>query len=280
MSAARLYVVAFVLSLPFVSGAQGTRPSRQDLAGLPLRSIGPANMSGRIVDLDVNERNPYVIYAASSTGGVWKSTTNGVTWKPVFENEGTHSVGDIAVHPIDTGVVWVGTGERASRQSSSWGDGVYKSSDGGRTWRHMGLRDSHHIGRIALHPTDANVVFVAAMGHLWGPNDERGLYKSTDAGATWRRVLHVDSVTGVVDVAIDPKDPRTMYAASYQRMRKAFGFHGGGPGSALYKSTDGGDTWRKIGPLAAGRAPDATDRTGADRRRYVRRGRAERAAQG
>ena len=262
MSAARLSVVAFVLSFPVIAGAQGARPSRQDLAGLPLRSIGPANMSGRIVDLDVNERNPYVIYAASSTGGVWKSTTNGVTWRPVFENEGTHSVGDIAVHSIDTGVVWVGTGERASRQSSSWGDGVYKSTDGGRTWRHMGLRDSHHIGRIALHPTDANVVFVAAMGHLWGPNDERGLYKSTDAGATWRRVLHVDSVTGVVDVAIDPKDPRMMYAASYQRMRKAFGFHGGGPGSALFKSTDGGDTWRKIAPPSAGNVPDAIARTG------------------
>ena len=262
MSLSRLFVAALVTSIPLAAVGQGTRPSRQDLSGLRLRSIGPANMSGRIVDLDVNERNPYVIYAASSTGGVWKSTTNGVTWKPVFENEGTHSVGDIAVHPVDTAVVWVGTGERASRQSSSWGDGVYKSTDGGATWRHMGLRDSHHIGRIVLHPTDANVVFVAAMGHLWGPNEERGLYKSTDGGANWRRVLQVDSVTGVVDVAIDPRDPRTMYAASYQRMRKAFGFHGGGPGSALYKSTDGGDTWRKIAPLATGRVPDATARAG------------------
>ena len=262
MFAARLCIVALVLSFPVAAGSQAARPSRQDLAGLRVRSIGPANMSGRIVDIDVNERNPYVIYAASSTGGVWKSTTNGVTWKPVFENEGTHSVGDIAVHPVDTGIVWVGTGERASRQSSSWGDGVYKSTDGGRTWRHMGLRDSHHVGRIALHPTDANVVFVAAMGHLWGPNEERGLYKSTDGGSSWRRVLHVDSVTGVVDVAIDPRDPRTMYAASYQRMRKPFGFHGGGPGSALYKSTDGGDTWRKIAPLADGRVPDAAARSG------------------
>jgi photosystem II stability/assembly factor-like uncharacterized protein len=248
---------ALVLALPALGSAQSTPLTTSHLAGLRPRNIGPANMSGRIVDLDVNERNPYVIYAASATGGVWKSTTNGVTWSPVFENEGTHSVGDIAVHPVDTATVWVGTGERASRQSSSWGDGVYKSTDGGRTWRHMGLRDSHHIGRIALHPTDANIVFVAAMGHLWGPNEERGLYKSTDGGTTWRRVLQGDSVTGVVDVAIDPKDQRLMYAATYQRMRKAFGFHGGGPGSALYKSTDGGESWRKIGPLSAGRVPDA-----------------------
>ncbi len=264
MSVAKLHATALVvaLSLPAAIPAQGARPASQDLAALRLRTIGPANMSGRIVDLDVNERNPYVIYAAAATGGVWKSTTNGVTWQPIFEKEGTHSVGDIAVHPVDTNIVWVGTGERASRQSSSWGDGVYKSTDGGRTWRHMGLRDSHHIGRIALHPTDANVVFVAAMGHLWGPNEERGLYKSTDGGATWRRVLRVDTLTGVVDVAIDPKDPRTMYAASYQRMRKAFGFHGGGPGSALWKSTDGGERWRKIAPLAAGRVPDDRARAG------------------
>ena len=254
----RITAIALVLTLPLTAFAQ----TSEQLVGLRLRSIGPANMSGRIVDIDVNERNPYVIYAASSTGGVWKSTTNGVTWQPVFENEGTHSVGDIAVHPVDTGVVWVGTGERASRQSSSWGDGVYKSTDGGRTWRNMGLRDSHHIGRIALDPANSGTVFVAAMGHLWGPNDERGLYKSTDGGLTWRRVLQVDSITGVVDVAIDPKDPRIVYAASYQRMRKPFGFHGGGPGSALWKSTDAGETWRKVAPLAAGRIPDATARAG------------------
>jgi photosystem II stability/assembly factor-like uncharacterized protein len=264
MHPARLCAIALVFG-PWFSleaAAQGATPTSQQLGGLRLRSIGPANMSGRIVDLDVNERNPYVIYAAAATGGVWKSTTNGVTWQPIFENEGTHSVGDIAVHPMDTGIVWVGTGERASRQSSSWGDGVYKSTDGGRTWRHVGLRDSHHIGRIALHPTNSNVVFVAAMGHLWGPNDERGLYKSSDGGASWRRVLQVDSITGVVDVAIDPQNPTTMYAASYQRMRKAFGFHGGGPGSALWKSTDGGETWRKIAPLAGGRVPNAAARGG------------------
>ena len=218
------------------------------LQSLSFRTIGPANMSGRIVDLAVNERDPYVFYAATATGGVWKTVDNGVTWRPVFEKQATHSVGAIALHPVDTSVIWVGTGERANRQSNSWGDGVYRSVDGGRSWRHMGLRDSKHIGRIALHPSAAQTVYVAAMGHLWGPNEMRGLYKSTDGGQTWRRTLYVDTLTGVVDVAIDPSDPAVMYAATYQRMRKPFGFDGGGPGSGLWKSADGGETWRRLGP--------------------------------
>jgi photosystem II stability/assembly factor-like uncharacterized protein len=155
-------------------------------------------------------------------------------------------VGAIAVHQVDTNIVWVGTGERANRQSSSWGDGVYKSTDGGDSWTNMGLGDSHHIGRIALHPTNTNIVFVAAMGHLWGPNEERGLYMSEDGGSSWTRVLEGDENTGVVDVAIDHSDPNTMYAAKYQRRRRPYGFHGGGPGSGLYKSVDGGRTWTEL----------------------------------
>ncbi|MGH7445569.1 MAG: WD40/YVTN/BNR-like repeat-containing protein, partial [Longimicrobiales bacterium] len=253
---------ALLLLVPAASAQMVASPSRsparapapltpEAVADLRLREIGPANMSGRIVDVAVNERNPYVFYVASATGGVWKTTNNGVTYEPVFENQGTHSVGAIALHPQDTALIWVGTGERASRQSSSWGDGVYRSGDGGRTWTHMGLRDTHHIGRIALHPSDPGTVFVAAMGHLWGPNEERGLYKSTDGGATWRRTLYVDENTGVVDVAIDPEQPAVMYAASYQRRRTPYAFHGGGPGSALWKSSDGGETWTKLGPTAA-----------------------------
>ncbi len=218
----------------------------ETLANLYFRTIGPVTMSGRVVDLAVVEANPFTFYVASATGGVWKTVNNGITYKPVFQNEGTHSVGAIAVSQLDTAVVWVGTGERANRQSSSWGDGVYKSIDGGSTWRHVGLRNSHHVGRIAIHPTDPNTVFVAAMGHLWGPNAERGLYKTTDGGETWRRVLALDTLTGVVDVAIDPADPTIVYAASYQRMRKPYGFDGGGPGSGLWKSTDGGERWRRL----------------------------------
>ncbi|HSF16161.1 MAG TPA: hypothetical protein VLK65_11470 [Vicinamibacteria bacterium] len=203
-------------------------------------------MSGRFVDIAVVEDDPYVFYAASATGGVFKTSNNGVTFEPVFENEGTHSVGDIAVHQANPNIVWIGTGERANRQSSSWGDGVYKSTDAGESWTNLGLRDSRHIGRIVLHPTDEDVVYVAAMGHLWGNNEERGLYKSEDGGLSWSKVLHIDDMTGVVDVAMDPEDPDTLYAAAYQRQRKPFGFHGGGPGSGLYKSTDGGASWKEL----------------------------------
>jgi photosystem II stability/assembly factor-like uncharacterized protein len=238
---------AFLLLL-LVAAALEAQPelTSELLSGLAPRSIGPANMSGRFVDLAVVESDPYVYYAASATGGVFKTTNNGVTFTPVFEREGTHSVGDIEVHQASPDVVWVGTGERANRQSSSWGDGVYKSEDGGKSWTNMGLRDSHHIGRIVLHPTDSAIVYVAAMGHLWGNNEERGLFKSTDGGTTWRKILHIDDMTGVSDVAMDPTNPDLLYAAAYQRQRKPFGFHGGGPGSGLYKTTDGGATWKEL----------------------------------
>lgn len=217
-----------------------------DLDGLGFRSIGPANMSGRLVDIAVVEMDTRVYYLASATGGVWKTTDNGLRFTPVFQDEGTHSVGDVAVHQRDTSVVWVGTGERANRQSSSWGDGVYKSVDGGETWENMGLEESHHIGRIVMHPDDPDIVYVAALGHLWGPNPDRGLYKSTDGGETWDRVLFVDPQTGAVDVAMDPSNPDILYAAMYQRQRRPWGFHGGGPGSGLYKSVDGGETWNRL----------------------------------
>jgi len=235
--------VAFA-TIPLVANAQ--QITDRTLAGLRFREIGPTTMSGRIVDLAVVEINPYTFYIASATGGVWKTDNNGVTLTPVFHREATHSVGDVAVHQIDTNIVWVGTGERANRQSSSWGDGVYKSTDGGTTWTNMGLEDSHHIGRIVLHPTNPDIVYVAAMGHLWGPNEERGLYMSDDGGVTWTRTLLVDENTGVVDVAIDLSDPNTLYASTYQRRRRPYGFHGGGPGSGLFKSTDGGRNWREL----------------------------------
>lgn len=242
-----LLLVAATLLLPGTTrlSAQHT-PSAELTAGLPFRTIGPAQMSGRFVDVAVYEAEPHVWYAASSTGGLWKTTNNGVSFTAQFNREGTHSIGAIALHQRDTSLVWLGAGERANRQSTSWGDGVYKSTDGGATWTNMGLRESHHVGRIVIHPTNPDVVFVAAMGHLWGANPERGLYRTRDGGRTWELVLFVDEDTGVVDVAMDPSDPRIMYAASYQRRRTPFGFNGGGPGSALWKSTDGGSTWQKL----------------------------------
>jgi photosystem II stability/assembly factor-like uncharacterized protein len=238
-------LVISVAFLTTVSSAASQVPE-EVLNGLEFREIGPVIMSGRVVDLAVVESNPTTFYVAAATGGVWKTQNNGVTFEPVFFDEGTHSVGAIVVHQRDTNIVWVGTGERANRQSSSWGDGVYKSTDGGATWQNMGLRDSKHIGRIVLHPDNPDVVYVAAMGHLWGPNDERGLYMSEDGGATWTRTMQFDENTGVVDVAMDPVDPAVLYAASYQRRRRGYGFNGGGPGSGLHKSTDGGRSWREL----------------------------------
>ncbi|MEO8361787.1 MAG: hypothetical protein ABI672_17260 [Vicinamibacteria bacterium] len=217
-----------------------------ELAALKLRTIGPANMSGRTVDIAVVEKDPYIIYAATATGGIWRTKDNGTTWAPVFENEATHAVGTITIFQPNPDILWVGTGERANRQSASWGDGIYKSTDAGKTWANVGLRDSRHIGRIATHPSNPDIVWVAVMGNLFAPNKERGLFKTTDGGKTWRNTLFVDEDTGVVDVAVDPSDPSIVYAASHQRRRTAYGFHGGGPGAALWKSTDGGETFRKL----------------------------------
>ena len=243
----RFRVCFLIAGLSVVAAYVSTQELTTELlSGLELRNIGPANMSGRFVDLAVVESDPYIYYAASATGGVFKTTNNGVTFEPVFEKEATHSVGDIAVHQKSPDIVWVGTGERANRQSSSWGDGVYKSTDAGETWTNVGLRETRHIGRIVLHPESTDIVYVAAMGHLFGDNEERGLYKSSDGGATWQKTLYIDAMTGVVDVAMDPGDPNILYAATYQRQRKSFGFHGGGPGSGLYKSTDAGESWTEL----------------------------------
>ncbi len=243
MRAAASFLALTFLALPAGVNAQALSPAQLSLTP---REIGPATVSGRVVDLDVVELDTRIIYAATSTGGVWKSIDNGIRWEALFQHEAVHSIGDIVVHQRDTSVVWVGTGERASRQSSGWGNGVYKSTDGGQTWTYKGLPESHHVGRIILHPDNPDIVYVAAMGHLWGANPDRGLYKSTNGGDSWTRVLNVDAETGAVDVAMDPSDPNTLYAAMYQRQRRPWGFHGGGPGSALYKSTDAGATWTKL----------------------------------
>ena len=221
-------------------------PPLPSLDGLKWRHIGPAAFGGRIDDVEAVPTNPWIIFVGAASGGLFKSTNNGVTWRPVMDAvAGMQSVGDIAIAPSDPNIVWVGTGEPNNRQSSSWGDGVYRSLDGGETWTHMGLRDTHHIGRVVIHPRDPNTVFVAALGHLWGPNAERGLYRTKDGGRTWQQVLAIDNDTGVVDVAMD-SDGRTLFAASYQRRRRGWGFVGGGPGSGLHRSLDGGDTWEKL----------------------------------
>jgi photosystem II stability/assembly factor-like uncharacterized protein len=218
------------------------------------RPIGPAVTSGRVVDLAVAEGPEgrigthlgKLLYAASASGGVWKSVNAGTTWEPIFDKQSTSSIGDIAISPSNPEVIWVGTGEANNQRSSSWGDGVYKSENGGKTWEHMGLRASQHIGRIVVHPSNSNIVFVAAQGPLWADGGERGLYKTVDGGKTWKAVIRISPHTGVTDVVIDPTDPSIMYAAAFQRQRKAYSFVGGGPESGIYKSTDGGDTWKRV----------------------------------
>ena len=202
------------------------------LTSLQFRTIGPAHMSGRIVDIAVVEANPSIFYAASATGGLWKTTDNGTTFtRCCSTSRWRRSDASPSASPTPTSI-WVGSGEATNRQSSGWGDGVYKSADAGRTWTNVGLKDSHHIGRIVLHPTNPDIVYVAALGHLWGANRERGLFKSIDGGRTWKASLQIDEDTGVSDVAMDPSDPNTLYAAAHQRRRRAYGFHGGGPGNA------------------------------------------------
>ncbi len=203
-------------------------------------------MSGRVVDMDVVESDPYTWYVGGATGGLWKTRDNGVTWQSIFDSAPVHSIGDVAVFQPNPDIVWVGTGERANRQSVSWGDGVYKSTDAGKTWTNVGLRNSRHIGRVVLHPSNPDLAYVAAQGSVWGPGGDRGVFKTTDGGRTWNRTLFVDDETGGTDVAIDGSDPNILYAATYQRRRSAFGFDGGGPGSALWKSTDAGTTWTKL----------------------------------
>ena len=211
-----------------------------------MRSIGPAFTSGRVGGFAVDQSNPTRYYVAVSSGGVWKTTNAGTTWIPIFDNEASYSIGAIAVDPKNFLTVWVGTGENNSQRSVSYGNGLYKTEDGGRTWRNVGLKTSEHIGRIAIDPKDSSVVYVASQGPLWGPGGERGLFKTTDGGKTWKNILNISENTGVTDVVIDPNDPNTLYCASYQRRRHMWTLINGGPESAIYKSTDAGATWNKL----------------------------------
>ena len=213
---------------------------------LSFRAIGPATPSGRVDDLAVLESDPTTFYVAMATSGIYKTINAGTTFTPVFDNEASGSIGAIAIAPTDANLVWAGTGEANNRQSSSWGDGVYKSTDGGRTWKNMGLRASKQVARIIVDSVDFNVVYVATPGDLWAAGGERGVYKTIDGGVTWTRALHVDDDTGATDLVIDPQNNKTLYAATYQRRRAQWGMNGGGPGSGIWKSTDAGQTWSKI----------------------------------
>ncbi|MDX1501921.1 MAG: glycosyl hydrolase, partial [Thermoanaerobaculia bacterium] len=216
------------------------------LAGMKLRGIGPAIASGRVSDIAVHPEDEATWYVAVASGGVWKTVNAGTTWTPIFDGESSYSIGCVTLDPNDPDTVWVGTGENNSQRSVSWGDGVYKSLDGGKSWKNMGLPESEHIGRIVVDPRDSDVVYVAAQGPLWRAGGDRGLYKTTDGGATWEKVLEISENTGVNEVWLDPRDPDTLWASSYQRRRHTWTLIDGGPESAIYKSTDAGATWRKL----------------------------------
>ncbi|MFI5232930.1 MAG: WD40/YVTN/BNR-like repeat-containing protein, partial [Gemmatimonadales bacterium] len=244
--------VALLASLVLASaagtrlGAQQAIPVAEQFENLHFRSIGPAIMSGRISDFAVYEANPAIFYVGTAHGGVWKTTSNGAQFTPLLQDRGLLSIGAVAVQQSNPDVVWVGTGESNNRQSTSWGEGLYKSTDGGKSFTHVGLRDSKHIGRIVIDPRNPDVVFVAATGPLFGSGGERGVYKTTDGGKTWRAVLKGDADTGANDVRISYSDPDIMFASLYQRRRTACCVNGGGPGSAIYKSTDAGEHWTKL----------------------------------
>jgi photosystem II stability/assembly factor-like uncharacterized protein len=248
----RLLAVVCLFAATAATAAAQPLPSRRapldsaTLAAFRWRNIGPANMSGRIADIAGIPGPSKTFYVAAAAGGIWKTTNAGTTFRPVFDDKRVISMGALAIAPSDTNVVYAGTGEQNSRNSISPGGGIYKTTDGAKTWQLVGLVETQHIGRIVVHPNDPNTVWVAALGHAWGPNRERGLYKTTDGGRSWRLVKFIDERTGFVDVALHPRDPNVLWASSYERVRGPYFLRSGGPGSALWKSTDGGESWTKI----------------------------------
>ncbi len=260
-----LFCLIFFLSLNANILCGVSSPVDENLyKNLKWRLLGPAHMSGRITDIAVSKFDKYTIYCATATGGIWKTVNNGITWEPIFDRQKTSSIGDIAVSKIDPGLIWAGTGEANASSYSSWGNGVYRSSDAGKTWDHMGLDDTHHIGRIIIHPENPNIVYTAALGHLWGPNPERGLFQTTDGGKNWKKILYINENVGFVDLAMDSNDSETLYAASYGRRADRFDdFDSMGihviEGSAIYKTTDGGKNWVK---LVSGLPSDRVGRIG------------------
>jgi photosystem II stability/assembly factor-like uncharacterized protein len=242
------FTVMCLLLLTSGHASAQSRPglSESTFSDLELRNLGPAVRSGRIADIVKDPTNPSTWYVAVASGNVWKTVNNGTTWKPIFEKHGSFSMGSLAIDPHNPSVVWLGTGENASQRSAGFGDGIYKSVDGGKRWQNMGLAASEHVAKILIDPRNSDVVYAASQGPLWAPGGDRGLYKTADGGATWERVLHVSDNTGITDIAFDPRDPDVIYAASYQRRRHVGVLVAGGPESSIYKTTDAGSTWNEL----------------------------------
>ena len=229
-----------------VSGQGGGGLTADALKGIEIRSIGPGISTGRVQDIEIDPKNPNVWYVASAFGGLWKTENRGVTFSPIFDQGGSFTLCCVVVDPKDSNVVWLGTGENTSQRSAHFGDGVYKSSDAGKTWKRVALEKSEHIGKIIIDPRNSNTVYVAAQGPLWSAGGERGLYKTIDGGATWNRVLHISEDTGISDIVFQPGKPDVIYASAYQRRRAVGQMIGGGPEGGIYKTTDGGKKWTKL----------------------------------
>ncbi len=247
MKKTTLFLTTLILALTFIGNAQNKEPetlvNETTFSGLEFRNIGPAFMSGRIADIAIHPGNDNIWYVAVGSGGVWKTVNAGTTWKPVFDNQNSYSIGCVTIDESNPNIVWVGTGENIGGRHVGFGDGIYKSEDGGNNWTNMGLKESEHISKIIVHPHNSNIIWVASQGPLWSKGGERGLYKSTDGGITWRKTLGDNEWTGVTDIVIDPRNPDCMYAATWQRHRNIAAYMGGGPGTAIYKSVNGGETW-------------------------------------
>jgi photosystem II stability/assembly factor-like uncharacterized protein len=242
-----VFVLIFFLLSAFGVSSQKKEISQSELfKGIKTRSIGPATMSGRVATIAGVESNPDVFYIGAATGGVWKTVNGGITWKPVFDKQNVSSIGSIAIYQKNPNIVWVGTGEGNVRNSAGVGRGIYKSLDGGKTWKFLGLENTERIAKIILNPNNPDIAYVAALGKLWGENSERGVYKTTDGGKTWKKILFVDNKTGASDIAMAPDNPNKLFAAMWQFRRWPWFFKSGGPGSGLYLSTDAGETWKKI----------------------------------
>ena len=241
-----LFVLAVGAAAAINVNGQADRMTPDTFKGVEFRSIGPGLTTGRIQDVAIDPKNPSVWYVAAASGNLWKTENRGNTWTPIFDDYGSFSLGAVVVDPKDSNIVWVGTGENANQRSVSYGDGVYKSTDAGKTFKRMGLENSEHIQNIIVDPRNSNVVYVTAIGPLWASGGDRGVYKTTDGGATWKAILTVDADTGATDIVMDPKKPDVIYAAMLQRRRHVGQLVGGGPGSGLYKSIDGGAKWTKL----------------------------------
>ncbi len=243
---ALILTVLFYPASNVYAKSENTDAITKAVAGLKLRGIGPAFMGGRIADIAVSHTDKSTWYVAVGSGGLWKTTNRGTTWAPIFDSQKSYSIGTVTIDPNNSEVIWVGTGENVSGRHVAWGDGVYKSMNGGQTWQQMGLEKSEHIGKILIDPRNSDVVYVAAEGPLWSAGGERGLYKTSDGGTTWQAALDIDKNTGITDVEFDPSNPDTLYAAAYQRRRNTWSFLAGGPNSGIYKSTNKGASWNQI----------------------------------